>query len=179
MTPDDVAPLSRPFSVLHLPPQGTEVEVETTAEERGALARDLGLPAIEALSARFHVRGTPARVHVRGRVSATIVQSCVVTLEDFASELAEEVEVTFRAPAADGKRFDPAEEVEADLDAPDDLVGDRIDLGAITAEFLALGLDPYPRKPGVEFAADPEEGAEGAGGSPFAALARLRQERGS
>ena len=28
----------------------------------------------------------------------------------------------------------------------------RIDLGQLAAEFLALGLDPYPRKPGVEFA---------------------------
>ena len=27
----------------------------------------------------------------------------------------------------------------------------RIDLGAIVAEHLALGLDPYPRTPGVDF----------------------------
>ena len=27
----------------------------------------------------------------------------------------------------------------------------QIDLGALAAEFLALGLDPYPRKPGVAF----------------------------
>ena len=38
-----------------------------------------------------------------------------------------------------------------DADIPDPLVGGRIDFGALTAEFLALGLDPYPRKPGIAF----------------------------
>ena len=37
-------------------------------------------------------------------------------------------------------------------DAPDPIVDGKIDLGALAAEFLALGLDPYPRKPGVAFA---------------------------
>ncbi|CAN2532162.1 hypothetical+protein [Methylocapsa aurea] len=39
-----------------------------------------------------------------------------------------------------------------DEDAPDPLVDGRIDLGAIVAEFFALALDPYPRKPGACFA---------------------------
>ena len=47
-------------------------------------------------------------------------------------------------------------------------------LGALTAEFFALGLDPYPRKPGVEFAAPAEEAAPD---SPFAALAGRRAKK--
>ena len=38
-----------------------------------------------------------------------------------------------------------------DYEPPDEIVNGQIDLGALTAEFLALGLDPYPRKPGVDF----------------------------
>ena len=34
-------------------------------------------------------------------------------------------------------------------DAPDPIVDGKIDLGALAAEFMILGLDPYPRKPGV------------------------------
>ena len=45
-------------------------------------------------------------------------------------------------------------------------INGKIDLGALTAEFFALGLDPYPRKPGVEFVAPPGEDASD---SPFAA----------
>ena len=56
-------------------------------------------------------------------------------------------------------------------DPPDPLVGDHIDLGAVAREFVALGLDPYPRKPGVVFAY--EEDAPGEE-SPFARLAALK-----
>ncbi|MDB5557418.1 MAG: hypothetical protein JWQ36_352 [Enterovirga sp.] len=175
MTPDSIGLLSRPFSVANLPSRGTEVRVEATADELAALAKHFDLAAIHSLSARLHVKGSPARVHVTGTLKAAVVQTCVVTLEPFETALEEEVEVTFRAPMPGEDNVDPAEEVEADLDAPDQLVGDRIDLGAITVEFLSLGLDPYPRKPGVEFDAAPA-GAADEGGSAFAALKRLRDK---
>ncbi|MGB7247021.1 MAG: DUF177 domain-containing protein, partial [Methylovirgula sp.] len=56
-------------------------------------------------------------------------------------------------------------------DPPDAIVDGMIDVGALAAEFLALGLDPYPKKPGVEFApvTVPEESA----GRPFDALKKL------
>ena len=56
----------------------------------------------------------------------------------------------------------------ADEDEPDPVIDGKIDLGALAAEFFALGLDPYPRKPGAAF----EQGAECApADSPFSALA--------
>ena len=55
-------------------------------------------------------------------------------------------------------------------DEPDPLIDGKIDLGALAAEFFALGLDPYPRKPGVSFEA-PEDAADD---SPLADLARRR-----
>ena len=52
------------------------------------------------------------------------------------------------------------------------LVDGKIDLGALAIEFLILGLDPYPRKPGAIFQppadAQPDEG-------PFAALGVLKK----
>ena len=64
---------------------------------------------------------------------------------------------------------DPAQLVDSALE----LCNGRIDLGALTAEFLALGLDPYPRKPGVAFEPH-EEAAE----KPLAALHRLKGREG-
>ena len=67
-------------------------------------------------------------------------------------------------------------EVEVTLeDAPEPLVGNAIDLGAIATEFLVLGLDPYPRKPDVVFETPPA-GDEPA--HPFAALAGLKKGQG-
>jgi uncharacterized metal-binding protein YceD (DUF177 family) len=86
----------------------------------------------------------------------------VVTLEPFATEVAEEFSV----------RFVPEDQLseELDIEAEDEIpyAGATIDLGEATAEQLALALDPFPRRPGVEFLEDEEAADDG----PFAALAR-------
>ena len=169
MRPDPTLPLSRPVAVDSLPPEGTEIVVEASPEERTALARDYNLPAIQSLKGRYLLSGSAARLQVRGRVSAALTQTCVLTLEPFEASLEEEVEVDFTA--SDHLPRKVADEME--LSPPQDrIVNGRIDLGAVTAEFLALGLDPYPRKPGVAFAF--EEEGEGKP-SPFAALDRLKR----
>ena len=171
MTPESVGPLSRPFGVTRLPERGAHVTVEATEEERDALAADLGLVALRSLVGRFRIVGKPERVHVTGRLEADITQTCVVTLDAFESSLDEEVDVEFRIADELPRRREPAvdAEIETDIDAPDEIVDGRIDLGALAAEFLALGLDPYPKKPGAEFA--PVDGQDDAN-SPFAVLAR-------
>lgn len=160
-------PLSRPLSIQRLPGEGTEVVVEAGPEERAALARDLDLVSLDALVGRFRLAGSAHRLTVTGRVEAEIVQTCVVTLEPFASRVSEPVEVAFSdaepAPGGDAQDAD-AETVER----PDPIVDGTIDLGGLTAEFLALGLDPYPRKPGAAFTFEAE-----AEESPFAVLKDL------
>ena len=171
MIPDTLGPLSRPLALHTVTPAGTEVRVEATEDERAALARDLDLPAIHSLVARLRVVGHPDRISVTGRVKARLDQVCVVTLEPFETELDEEVEVEFQTPE---RRRPGGRVLDLDPDAVpvDEIASDRIDLGTITSEFLALGLDPYPRKPGVAF----ENPAEPAGDSPFARLASLRPD---
>jgi hypothetical protein len=59
---------------------------------------------------------------------------------------------------------------------PESLVGGIVDLGAVATEFLLLGIDPYPRKPGAVFTAP---AAESASEHPFAALSALHKGRRS
>ena len=169
MKPDPTIPLSRPVAVDRLPSEGTEIVVTATAEERERLARDFDLPAIHALEGRFILAGSAARVRVRGRVTAAVRQTCVVTLDPFEGNVDEEVEVDFTAPDHLPKQV--AEEVER-APTQDEIISGQIDLGRVTSEFLALGLDPYPRKPGVAFSFEPEGEPEP---SPFAALDRLKR----
>jgi hypothetical protein len=168
VTPDSVGPLSRPVTVDNLPAQGIEATVDATAEECAALAKDFKLPAIRSLVGRYKLTGTPERVRVMGRIEAAVTQVCVVTLDEFDSDLQEDVEVDFSAP--DSLPL-TAGESEHEYEPPDEIVNGQVDLGSITAEFLALGLDPYPRKPGVDFTYevknDPADG-------PFAALGKLK-----
>ncbi|MBV9077245.1 MAG: DUF177 domain-containing protein [Methylobacteriaceae bacterium] len=175
MITDSVGPFSRPVAVNRLPDDGTEVTVTANEEERRDLAMDFGLPAIGRLEGRFRLRPTRTGVQVAGTVTAEVTQTCVVTLEPFDSILTEEVEVEFTEPSRTSPRGEPAPELEADLDIPDEIVDGRVDLGAVTSEFLALGLDPYPRKPGVSFAFEDDPEAKA---GPLAELARLRRGEG-
>ena len=64
----------------------------------------------------------------------------------------------------------------ADEDEPDLIIDGKIDLGALTAEFFALGLDPYPRRP--EAVLDREPSNSEPTNSPFAALAERGKPKG-
>lgn len=182
-------PLSRPLKVADVAAAGTEVAVETDADERAALAAFLGVPAVPALSARLEVR--PWRrygLRVTGRVTGAVEQECVVTLEPVVQEIDEAVDLRFEPARDEEERADPerAREVLVDPlgeDPPEPMSGGTVDLGAIAAEHFALAIDPYPRAPGAVFEA-PAGGGEAAsgagdeaaaGGSPFAALARLKR----
>jgi uncharacterized metal-binding protein YceD (DUF177 family) len=178
MTASNPFPLSRPQSVDALSSNGIEVSVEASAEERAALAEILDILGIESLSGRFTLK--PWRRHgvkVTGVVEVDVTQACVVTLDPVAQHVREEVELTF-LPGAEP--YDPQAEIEIDPEAPDapePLEDGRIDLGAIAAEHMALGLEPYPRAPGASFGEYIEDdGSNDPPASPFAGLAALKRD---
>ena len=175
----EAQPLTRVVRIDALPKDGQTVTIEASAAERAALAALYELPAIAALTATLRLE--PAGrggARVTGVVHGEFTQTCVVSLEPFAATVDEPVDVRF-APEAeeDSARRTARETLTLSLageDDPDPVVDGRIDLGALTAEFFALGLDPYPRKPGAEFAALPESAPTD---SPFAALAARPAKR--
>ena len=163
---------------------GMAVTLSAETAECRTLAEVNGLVRVEDLQADMMLRREgSAGIHVTGTVRARITQTCVVTLEEFVTDLAEPVDIHFQpereaARAAEAARL-AANRPDADRvadDPPDAMVDDRIDLAALMGEFLALGLDPYPRKPGAAFV-EPEAAAGEPEPSPFAALARLKPER--
>ena len=154
--------------------KGRHVELDAGETVRAALAKPAGVDAIERLVARLDLtRRGRDRLHVSGEVSGTVRQTCVVTLEAVVNDIKETIDVTFapsREPISQSAELDidaaPSEEVEP-------LVGNTVDLGLIATEFFILGIDPYPRKPGVAFEA-PKAAADPAS-HPFAALAALQK----
>jgi hypothetical protein len=173
MTEHDL-PLSRPMSLADVPPSGRSVSVITSQEERRGVASLLQLPGIAALEATLLVSpyGKDG-LEVEGEIHAQLTQICVVTGESFESDVIAPVEIQFSPHGQDPNApLGPEEFVNPEAeDPPDLLVGGRIDLGAIVSEFLALALDPYPKKPGASFSTYVGPGTE----SPFVALSSLKK----
>jgi uncharacterized metal-binding protein YceD (DUF177 family) len=169
---------SVPVAVTEVPDSGRHVDLVADQHRRAAIADLAGVTAIARLEASFELaRHGRNGLHVLGRVSATVGQTCVVTLEPMESEIDEPIDLVF-TPSATLPAKDSGGEIEIPLDDdPEPLVDGTVDLGAIATEFLILAIDPYPRKPDAVF----EPPAAGDDISrPFAALAALqkKQEKG-
>jgi hypothetical protein len=168
-----------PVAVEDVAETGQHFELIADAETRAGVARLAGLRDLPRLQAEFDVKQQGAGgLHVIGRVSATIGQNCVVTLEPLANEIDEEIDLLFMPQSSEEvDSSGGAEEGGADVkrDDPEPLVGGVVDLGALATEFLVLGIDPYPRKPGAVFEPRPDSRPED---GPFAALADWTKGRG-
>src|SRR6478735_4621809 len=75
-------PWSVPVVVAEVPDTGRHVELEPDEATRQAIAQEAGLVALPRLVANFDLarRGADS-LRVEGRVTATVIQNCVVTLE--------------------------------------------------------------------------------------------------
>src|SRR5262245_20056508 len=139
-------PWSIPIAASEVPETGRHLDLVADAQVRATIARLAGVSAVPRLTASFDVtRHSRGGVHVVGRVSATVGQTCVVTLEPMENEIEESIDLLF-TPAGDAARDKGEVEVPLD-DAPEAMIDGTVDLGALATEFLILGIDPYPRKP--------------------------------
>lgn len=163
--------------VEDIPETGLHLEIEAPDDVRAAIAKLAGLREVKRLSAAFDLARRGAGVQVDGQITGTVGQTCVVTLEPIENDVVETVDLRFtpQAVTADDDLTAAALAGPDDQEALEPLVGGKVDLGGLTTEFLMLGIDPYPRKPGAEFA--PPK-VEDAGGHPFAALEALKKPPG-
>jgi hypothetical protein len=170
-------PWSIPVRLEDVPEEGVRFDASADERTRAAIASLAGLRALPSLVGAFSVtRHGGGGLHVVGDITASVVQTCVVTLEPVENEIKEPVDLVF-APGGGTVPADPDAPARGSergaREPPEELVDGSVDLGALATEFLILGIDPYPRKPGVVF-----EGVSvgEAGSSPFAALAKWREK---
>jgi hypothetical protein len=158
--------LHRPIAIDRIGPTGLDVTVEANTAECSALARRMNLPAVLALTCRFHIeRDTAGTLMAYGDLAARVVQTCVVSLEEFVATTEECFTVRC---VPDGE-----ESVDPDPEAPDEITyaDGTLDVGEAAAEQLALALDPYPHAPDAIL----PDIADDAEAHPFARLAAFRR----
>ena len=184
-TSDPIAPaFSRPVATDDIGEEGLRLGLTASARAREELARLNGLLGVALLEASLVLRRERRRgLRVTGDVRARVTQTCVVSLDAFEADVIVPVEVHY-LPSPELAAYRAARaELDADsdqpghdLDEPDLLPeGGVVDLGTLASEHLTLGLDPYPKKPGVSFV-EPAPSAVEPEASPFAALKSLQRD---
>lgn len=171
-------PWSMPVVVAQIPEGGQRVRLTADAAQLTALAQAGGLRQVSAAQAELTLM--PLRgdtIHVTGRVTATVGQTCVVSLEPIDSRIDEAIDMTFApedriAKLASTIDDDTDEDAETP-DLPEPIVNGLIDVGRLATDILFLGIDPYPRKPDAVFDVPvaPPDPAD----HPFAALGALKE----
>ena len=164
-------PWSVPVTQRGVPPSGRHFHIIAEEHTRAAVARLAGVVDLPRLEASFDLtQHGDNGLRVIGRVSATVTQTCSVSLEPMTSDVTEEFGLVF-LPSSAGAPATPRREVEVLLeDEPEVLIDGKIDLGGVATEFLMLGINPYPRKADRMFEA-PRVESKSPG--PFSAFARL------
>jgi hypothetical protein len=173
--PGPPSPWHVPVAVEDVPEAGEHFDLTADSQTRAAIAKAAGLRDLPRLEARFDVsRQGGGGLRVAGRIAATVGQTCVVTLEPVANEVAEDVDLVFVPQATLGATAGAAGKSDGTDYEMEPLIGGVVDLGALATEFLILGLDPYPRKADAVFQ-PPEEASPDE--SPFSALGALKKGR--
>ncbi len=167
---------SRPLAADALPEAaGRDLTGAATADECAALAVRFAVPGLRWLRYAAAVAPWgPGGWRITGQAEAGLTQTCVVTLEPVDTELRERFDRRF-VPA---KRLREAEGLDPDAEEAPEPLDDAVDLGEIAAEAVALGIDPYPRRPDARFDGleGTPPGAEPLDARPFARLAALRRD---
>lgn len=168
-----VQPWHVPVRLVDVPETGMHLDLIADQNLHADLAALAGVSDIFRLEASIDLVRHGSGLRATGRVSATVGQVCVVTLEPMENQVDERIDIVFASSSTEDLG-DQSAAFEAD-DPPELLSDGAADLGTIATEFLLLGIDRYPRKPGVEFAPPVDKGTAA---TPFAALAKLKDARG-
>ena len=153
---------------------GERIDLIADDAERRLIADRLDLRGLDRLEAHATLERKGEIVRARGRLKASLCQSCVVTDEPVDAHADEAFDIYF---LPEPKTDSPDEEVEL-VESDCDVVfhdGAAIDLGSAIADTLALAVDPYPRSAGAEAALREAGVLSEAEAGPFAALAKLKR----
>lgn len=177
-------PLSHSYNLARLGNAGDEVCFAATEAERAALAKWAGVLSVEKLDVRVQIKKlAPDRFGLAFELAAEVTQACVVTLEPVPGGIqhAFSRELIFIGPSRHRPDQPPKPaESEAVVDfnledgeeSPEEITSLHLDLALPVLEEFVLSLDPYPRRPGVEFT--PKMGESDPPQSPFAVLKGLK-----
>lgn len=167
----------KPLRVADLPQNApTPFDLRPGAGQMETLKQELGLLGLRKLSFTGSVQAQGKRDWLlTGKLGATVIQPCVITLDPVTTRIDTQVRRVFLAD------WDEPDEPEFEMPEDDETeaLGPEIDPALIMAEALSLALPQYPRKTDAEigpasFTEPGKQAMTDEDAKPFAGLAELR-----
>jgi uncharacterized metal-binding protein YceD (DUF177 family) len=176
----ETSPFQELYDLGDLGRGSVELRIFATGEELARIARWADVRALDTFGATMVLRKHAANsFSLDATLTADVVQDCVVTLEPVRSHVEREIHRELHLAAPLRHRSDTSialSQHAGEDDVPEEIDSLTYDLAGPLLEELVLAIDPYPRAPGVEFAAPAEaEEAEAKPPSPFAVLKSLQK----
>ena len=140
------------LNLTDLSSEGRDYELSASKDVLGEIAERFDIAEVSKLDAliRIQDKGKQNGVWVTGHIKSSLIQRCIVSLENVAEDIDEEFELML-VDEATVERFDN-DEAYLDPEIPDyDLLeSDSVSPGEIAIQTLSIMMNPYPRKDGAE-----------------------------
>ncbi len=157
-----------------------ELRLTADADQRARIAKWADIQGVESFAAEVVLRKHAANsFSFDAELTADIVQDCVVTLEPVRSHIERHIHRELHLAHHMRHRSDTTialSQHAGEDDVPEEIDSLEYDLAGPLLEELVLAIDPYPRAPGVEFAAPEPAAPEPKPESPFAVLKSLKTQ---
>ncbi|MBI1262397.1 MAG: hypothetical protein GC184_11795 [Rhizobiales bacterium] len=172
--------LSIPVSMAEVGDKAKRLKFVADKDQRKAIAKRLDLLSLDRFEGQLQIRPwRRAGLVLQGHIIADLSQACVVSLEPVADHL----DVSFTTHFLPQDMIDELEKkmmeegeifIDAENDDPiDPIIQGSVNVGESSVQQLALAVNPYPRKPDVDFT--PPESAAAPKENPFAVLEKLKK----
>jgi uncharacterized metal-binding protein YceD (DUF177 family) len=171
-------PIAHSYNLGRLGNAGDQLTIVADDAQRAAIATWAAIVSLESFEAQVEIKKLSSdRFGLAFHLVADVTQACVVSLEPVPSHLDHSFtrELHFTGPVRHRQPSnDSVPEVVLDIEkeGPEEIESLHYDLAAPLLEEFVLSLEPYPRRPGVEFA--PQTDGQDRPESPFAVLKGLK-----
>ena len=168
---------------------GVERRRQASAEECVAVAGALDIAGCASLVVNYRLEPlAKGRVLMTGRMTAQLIRTCVVELDDFEQTIDEQIDIEFwpevqltgtgSAYGEPAEGHESAREIAIDAlegEDPEPIRNGRLAVGAVVYQLLAATLDPFPRSPGATLeTTEAEPPVSNERQNPFAVLQNLK-----
>ena len=149
-----------------IPQNGLELEIKASPAQEKEIAKRLDIVSLADFKSRILITHEDL-ITIRAAFTAQVVQKDVVTGED----ISESVDDSFEEHFVDKKDL-KTPFAEDNLDAPEVIENNQLDIGELLIQYLALSLDAFPRRQETaDFVYQEGEEKE----NPFAVLEKLKK----